>query len=224
MHKISLASSDIQLKHFELLRNKINARLEEIGTRHAQRQIEDFPWLYGALGQVPSDVMFVCENPSLTGVERAHVRTVGGGRPTIEDQWCGGPKSNCIKRFRPALCEMGLKTTGPLEPGGWRCYITNVIKEADVVRDFISRDKQSIALEWADVFRWEIQEVNPTVIFTVGNAATELMRVLQTMEKIPRLRMPQPVMHYSNRGRGMTDKVVRETITNDIRMGLGQSS
>ena len=123
---------------------------------------------------------------------------------------------------QPAAEEEGEQ--GPLEPGGWRCYITNVIKEADVVRDFISRDKQSIALDWADVLRWEIEEVNPTVIFTVGNAATALMRALQTMEKIPWLRKPQPVMHYSNRGRGMTDKVVRETITNDIRMGLGYSS
>jgi len=126
------------MDHFEALRNRINARLEQIGTKHAHRQIRQFPWLYGALGEVPSDVMFVCEDPSLTGVERADIRPLSGATPNIEDQWCGGPKSNCIKRFRPALCELGLKTTEPAALGGWRCYITNLIKEADVVRDFNS--------------------------------------------------------------------------------------
>ena len=74
----------MNLAHFETLRSKINARLNQIGTRHAHRQIREFPWLYGALGQVPSKVMFICENPSLTGVERADSRTILGEKAGIE--------------------------------------------------------------------------------------------------------------------------------------------
>ena len=33
----------LNLEHFEILRSKINQRLEEIGTRHAHRQIQEFP-------------------------------------------------------------------------------------------------------------------------------------------------------------------------------------
>jgi hypothetical protein len=148
IHPGSSGDGSLDMRHFEALRTKISQRLREVGTKHARRQIEEFPWLYGALGQVPSEVMLVCENPSLTGVGRADTRTISGGAPGIEDQWCGGPRSNCIKRLRPTLCELDLKRTPPLQPGGWRCYIINVIKEADVVRDFTARNKPQIAAEW----------------------------------------------------------------------------
>lgn len=213
-------SIELNLAHFEALRSRINARLVSIGTKHAHAQVREFPWLYGALGQVPSNVMFICENPSLTGVERADSRTILGGRASIEDQWAGGPSSNCIKRFRPALCEAKLKTTPPTAPGGWQCYITNVIKEADVVRDFVDRDKQSLAIEWADVLRWEIQEVSPKTIFSVGDAATRLVKLVQSRGLIPALPVPHKVMHYSNRGAGATDIAVREAIIRDIAGGL----
>jgi len=213
-------SSDLNLAHFEALRSKINARLTSIGTKHAFRQITEFPWLYGALGQVPSEAMFICENPSLTGVERADSRTILGGKAGIEDQWAGGPASNCIKRFRPALCQLQLKTTPPTAPGGWRCYITNVIKEADVVRDFVARDKPSLAIEWADVLAWEIEQVSPRTIFTVGDAATRLVKLVQSRGLIPAFPAPRRVMHYSNRGAGATDIAVREAIVRDISAGL----
>jgi hypothetical protein len=210
----------LDMEHFEALRNKIAARLRQIGTRHAQRQIQEYPWLYGALGEVPSDVMFICENPSLGGVEKAHERTITGGAPCIEDQWCGGAASNCIKRFRPALYELGLKTTQPLQTGGWRCYITNVIKEADIVRDFGGRDKAPLAVEWADVIAWELEQVRPRVLFTVGTNATELVKLLQQRNLIPSSPQPIKLMHYSNRGRGVTDELVRTTMTSQIKSGL----
>jgi hypothetical protein len=220
MEQMGYHADGLDMAHFEELRRRINVRLQQIGTKHAHRQVQDFPWLYGALGQVPSRVMLVCENPSLSGVAKADVRTITGGMPTIEDQWCGGPRSNCIKRFRPALCEVGLKTTPPLGPGGWRCYITNVIKEADVVGDFAARDKQKIAVEWADVLAWEIEQVKPRVLFTVGDSATALVRMLQTRRLIPAAPYPHRLMHYSNRGAGMTDESVYKNILNDLRAGL----
>lgn len=168
--------------------------------------------------------MFICENPSLKGVERADSRTIGGGAASIEDQWGGGHRSNCVKRFRPALCQLSLKTTGPLESGGWRCYITNVIKEADVVGEFNARNKKQLAVDWADILEWEIQRVTPGTIFTVGDASTGLVQFLQRRGLIPAFPATHKVMHYSNRGRGMTDVMVKETIVNDIRGGLALSS
>ena len=215
-----MSEPDLTLAYFETLRSKINERLTRNGTKHAHRQINDFPWLYGALGQVPSDVMFICENPSLGGVEKAHVRTIGGGAPTIEDQWCGGVRSNAVKRFRAALCELGLKTTPPLQRGGWRCYITNVIKEADVVKDFNQRKKQELAVAWADVLDWEIRRVCPKVILTVGDNATDLVRHLQDRRLVPDTPRPHKVMHYSNRGPGNTDDVVKAAMVAGIRAGL----
>lgn len=164
--------------------------------------------------------MFVCENPSLTGVERADSRTLLGGDAGIEDQWAGGPSSNCIKRFRPALCQLNLKTTPPTAHGGWKCYITNVIKEADVVRDFVAREKQSLAIEWADVLKWEIQQVSPRTIFTIGDAATRLVTGIQRRGLIPAVPVPHKVMHYSNRGAGATDVAVTQAIIRDISAGL----
>ena len=209
----------MNMKHFESLRTKINQRLEEIGTRHAHRQIREFPWLYGALGQVPSDVMFVCENPSLGGVEKADARTISGGVPSIEDQWAGGIRSNCIKRFRPILCQLGLKTTEPSRPEGWRCYISNVIKEADVVRDFNARDKEMIAGEWADVLNWEIREVSPSILFTVGGSTTKLIRSLQRRQLIPPI-PTHSVIHYSAY---QSDDEVKGRMLAEISAGLGRT-
>lgn len=210
---------EINMEHFETLRDKINDQLRDIPTEEARTQMHEYPWLYGALGQVPSNVMFVCENPSLTGVERANVRTLGS-EPTIEDQWCGGRKSNCVKRFRPALYELGLKTTGPLDPGGWRCYITNVIKESFEVRKFNANSgakKEDIAEEWASVLKWELEVVAPKTVFAVGGSAARLLDALQLRRLISSFRI-HDVMHYSAR---RSDVEVRKRMIREIRAGLG---
>lgn len=104
--------------------------------------------------------------------------------------------------------------------GGWRCYITNVIKKADVVRDFQKRDKKQLAVEWTDVLTWEMQRVAPKTLFTVGGAATELVTFLQPRGLVPACPSPHQVMHYSNRGKDATDVNVTETIVREIQSGL----
>jgi hypothetical protein len=125
-------TTHLDMTHFEELRARINRRLREIGAPNADLQIEQYPWLYGALGEAPSAVMFICENPSLTGVSKAHVDTIDGRLPDIEAQWWGGHNDPAAKRFRPVLRRMGLKTTHSAARGGWKCYITNVVKEANL--------------------------------------------------------------------------------------------
>lgn len=187
------------MDHFSELRRRINHKLEEIHAPHRDEQINKFSWLYGALGAVPADVMFICENPSADGVSRASVDTVDGGAPDIEAQWWGGRKNPAAKRFRVALHELGLKITPPNVKGGWRCYITNVIKEMNVVGDhrkFLGSDYREMARTWAPILSWELEQVRPKHIFAVGNRAFDRLGWLAKQRLIPPIR-PMLVNHYS---------------------------
>ncbi len=122
---------ELDMRHFQTLRQRINNRLTKLGLCAEQTR---YRWLYGALGTVPSNVVFICENPSQSGVKKAErAARCSGRQPDIEDQWRGGSP---IKTFRPVLCEIGLKLTPPGERGGWQCYITNVIKEMAQTKTF----------------------------------------------------------------------------------------
>src|SRR5512138_2620235 len=119
----------LDMEYFNRLRGKIGDRLDalanagRISREAARAQVEDYKWLYGALGEVPSRTVFICENPSVLGLQRASVNTIDGGPPDIEAQWWGGPKNPAARRFREALWQLSLKTTPPPTRGGWKCYI-----------------------------------------------------------------------------------------------------
>lgn len=121
--------------HFLELREAIHARLRTLRPPSWEEQVEDYPWLYGALGDHGADVMFVCENPSLSGL-RAVVESPLGGPPDFDTQWTGNPANRRDRRFRKVLCDLGLKDGSIWEPGGWHCYITNVIKQAAIVSEW----------------------------------------------------------------------------------------
>ena len=95
-------------RHFIQLRDKIHDRLRVLGRPNWDVQIKKYPWLYGALGDPRADVMFICENPSLTGVKKAALR----GPCDIDTQWTGDPDHSRDKRFRAVLCALGLKDGG----------------------------------------------------------------------------------------------------------------
>ena len=168
---------------------------------------------------MPSDVMFICENPSLSGLKQAAAHPIGGSVPCIEDQWAGNRKGNTFKRFRSALYQLGLKTTEPSQPGGWLCYVTNVIKEAAVAGEFNARNKETIAVYWADILRWEMTQVSPTKVFVVGNSAARLVRVLQDKRLIP-IVPTYDVIHYSAR---TYDAVVQSRMVTEIGVGLAHA-
>lgn len=210
------------MNHFEELRHRINAQLEEIQAPHRRDQIERFPWLYGALGAVPSDVMFICENPSAGGVSRAHVDTVDYGPPDIEAQWWGGRNNPAATRFRVALCELGLKSSPPDKKGGWRCYITNVIKEMNIVSDhqtLSSADYNEMAKQWASILVWEIEQVRPVHVFAVGKRALDRVNWLMSRNLIPPVR-PQLVNHYSGR---KTDEAIIRGFVDVVGPLIGQA-
>ncbi len=207
------------MQHFDQLRSRINAILDREQSSHALAQVSKFPWLYGAIGQVPSEIMFVCENPSFAGVEAAHVETIDGGPPDIEAQWWGGPRNPAATRFRCVLCELGLKTNGVAERGGWNCYITNVIKAANVAKEQSAIGSKALAAQaqiWAPVLAWEMERVAPRHLFCVGGKAAKAVKLLQKERLIPRVSLSE-ICHYSARG---SHEKVRSEMLAGIRQGL----
>lgn len=198
----------LNMQYFEILREMINSRLlklskDERENIHARDQIEKYTWLYGALGKVPSDVMFICENPSVTGIDKASRDTTDGGRPDIEAQWWGGSTDFAATRFRVALYILKLKTTRPRERGGWECYITNVIKQSNIAihqehKPSVVKNQQ--ARDWADVLQWELDHVKPKYVFCVGENAHKYVSMLQRERLLSRFPVYE-VIHYSARGK-----------------------
>lgn len=185
-------------KHFLELRAKIHDRLRTLRAPRWEEQIEAFPWLYGALGDHRADVMFVCENPSLSGCKKA--KNPLGGPPDFDTQWTGNPTNRRDKRFRTVLCDLGLKEGGIWDRGGWRCYITNVIKQAAFVRDWrrVSRhEKLRTARQWGEILQWELDVVRPRTVFCVGGNAHWMVKQLQREAVLDVSGAVHGIWHYS---------------------------
>ena len=160
--------------------------------------------------------MFICENPSLAGVRQGAVQTIDGGPADIESQWWGGPRNPAARRFRVALCELGLKDGAPSSRGGWNCYITNVVKEANIAGDQEAKspaEKRQQARDWAAVLQWELGRVRPKHVFTVGGRAHAAVRGLQSESLLPKFE-PYQVRHYSAR---MSDQAIIDDIVTKVR-------
>lgn len=142
------------------------------------------PWLEGALGNPQARVMFIAENPSLMMVERA--TNPDGGKLSPEAQWYASPGD---KVFREVLCNLSLKTGGIDGLGGWNCYITNVIKEADYVKKWREDEKKdpakrlAVARIWFKVLRWELETVRPERLVILGEKASQLLDYLSDDQK-----------------------------------------
>lgn len=152
------------------------------------------PWGIGALGDPFTGIWFVAENPSLTQVER--VRNPDGGPPTIEAQWWS---SQGDKLFREMLVRYGFKLGSIESPGGWRCYITNVIKEANYTKNW--REKTPTARNqaseiWAGLLRWELENSKPRLVVVMGKQTETLLRHLVSVRliKLPRT---EQITHYA---------------------------
>ena len=187
--------------HFVELRDRIRKHLPD-------HSIPPPKWLYGAHGDPRSDVMFICENPSELGVKGADRRY---GHTGIEAQW-----RNDV--FRDVLIECGLKLGGRDTPGGWRCYITNFIKQVDkasVWADKPKPEKLLIAERWLDILKWEISRVKPRIVFCVGERVWGYVTFFQRKGL---LFVPNPhrIWHYSARRRDL----VRGKMNEGIRKGL----
>jgi uracil-DNA glycosylase len=122
------------------------------------------------------------------------------------------------------LCALGLKDSPPAAKGGWRCYITNVIKEANLARTQAAtkhRRRIEQARQWADILRWEVDAVRPTHVFAVGGRAHEVVLDLQAQSRLPKFAVHR-ICHFSDRGRGRTTDAVVADMEAAIRIVTGR--
>lgn len=148
------------------------------------------PWLTGALGDPFAGVWFVAENPSLTQVER--VRDC-----TPNSQWL---QSRGDKLFRQMLVEHGFKDAPAEGPGGWHCYITDVVKSADRAGAWAKLPKaeqMATAEAWAPVLAWELEHSKPKLLVCVGKQAGRFLDALAAGGHLPQLPERTSVDHYS---------------------------
>jgi uracil-DNA glycosylase len=156
--------------------------------------LEDFPWLTGHLGNPNSPIWFVGENPSLTGVENVHKRAA---RHSENLQWNSHDGDRLL---REALTEAGLKEGQPQAPGGWKCYITNAIKEPDRVGMRNKKKGDSAywkdqARRWLPVLQAEIDAGRPKVLVALG---AQVEKILQYMRSVGLKAPPvRKINHYS---------------------------
>ena len=191
--------SKVPHRHFLKLSEAIHDRLRTLRPPCWKEQIEKYPWLYGALGDPGADVMFVCENPSLSAL-RAIRESPWDGPPDFDTQWTGNPSNRRDTRFRKVLCDLGLKDGAIWEPGGWRCYITNAIKQAAIVGEWGDtpwHEKLRAARLWSEILQTEFDAVRPATVFCIGGNAHWMVKWLQRNAGVD---VPGPIRriwHYS---------------------------
>lgn len=161
--------------------------------------------------------MFICENPSLAGLRKAEPPL--GGPCGFDTQWTGDPAFRWDKRFRTVLCDLGLKDGGIWERGGWHCYITNVIKQTDFVRDWNDPSKVSSAAKWraarkwSRILQWELDVVCPKIVFCVGRAAEGFVRRLVREGRFDLRGVPaRYIRHYPRGGHEEVEREMRRGI------------
>jgi hypothetical protein len=153
---------------------------------HAHSDLYDhrreYPWLKGSLGNPESGIWFIAEIPSLKQVER--VSNPDGGEPTEEAQWWA---SRGDKLFREMLVKHGFKNGTIESHGGWDCYITNVVKEADYSSHWHEKtqDLRNQAAEiWSSVLSWELATSKPKLVVILGGPAQILLEYLVSQKKV----------------------------------------
>jgi hypothetical protein len=173
---------------------EMDRRIGEVFAAHPELDDHrgEFPWLTGWLGDPSAAVWLVAENPSATQVSRIH-----DGEATVEYQWAA---SRGDRLLRETLVDLGLKDGDPFSPGGWRCYLTDVMKSKVFVRDWNgakSAEQLLVAEAWAPVLSYELEVGDPAVLVTLGGNADKAVRHLRRRRLIPGNPPTVRVAHYS---------------------------
>jgi hypothetical protein len=135
-------------------------------------------------------VWFVAEYPSLTQVERAPFSTP-------EAQW---NISIGDRLFREMLAKHGFKTGGEAASGGWRCYITDIVKSTYRATKWnaAARDELfAIAEAWSPVLAWELETGRPAILVVLGNRTKTLLDHLLKRRLVPHPRTVMSAWSYA---------------------------
>jgi len=83
--------------------------------------------------------------------------------------------------------------------GGWRCYITNIIKEADRAEKWNAKGvgfHNEQAKKWAPVLRWQLEKSKPKLVVMMGTKVEKLVKSL-TAYGLIKLPAVSRIHHYS---------------------------
>lgn len=152
----------------------------------------EFPWLVGHLGDHRADVWFVGWYPSLDKV-RAVARK-WPGRTDANLQWSAGDGDTL---FRQHLADFGFKTGNPMDPDGWNCYMTNLVKRPIDVARWKNADEAARAAEyarWVPVLKWELEKASPRVLVLMGRDVHDAVLSLTGLPSLPRT---AKILHYA---------------------------
>ena len=187
MNQVTVAATRTFSDYSAELNALIHARRRDLGC-----EIEPgLEWVTGYLGDPASRIWFVGENASLTGARRTPAARRGNA--TADDQWW-------VERFRSALVEAEFKD-GPWDaPGGWHCYVTDLMKEAVLVKDWQKkkRDQLARARDWSPVLRWELANARPLLAVLMGKHAQRWFREVVARDELRGIELLDAV-HYSYR-------------------------
>jgi hypothetical protein len=170
---------------------------------------QDYWWVEGFLGSPDYGIIFLAENPSLPRMREAKNRLE---ELDEESQW---NISRGDKIFRDALVYAGFKEGTIESKGGWKCYITNIVKKAYQPSEWEEMDPEKqfeLVKKFSSVLQKEIDMINPLIIVVMGKGM--LRRLLDRAVREGVVRYPthtdiQVIWHYAyfNRG-GFNDKNV----------------
>jgi uracil-DNA glycosylase len=156
--------------------------------------LRDYAWLTGYLGNFDSRVWFIGENPRLRGVISVHNRH---SDRTENLQW---NSHDGDRLFREALTEAGFKSGEPNKDEGWDCYITNSIKEPEIVKDRNVKKGdanywKTQALCWLPILQLQIEHGKPIVLVAIGKTAFKILEYMKSNGLVaPQLDL---IPHYS---------------------------
>jgi hypothetical protein len=154
---------------------------------------DNYPWLTGYIGDIHSPIWFIAENPSLSQVFKQSRKTILNNNL----QWNASPGDQLL---REAITEAGLKTGIATNDEGWKCYITNVIKEPDIVTERNQKKREpdfwkEQAIIWQPVLQKQIAEGSPRIIILLGGQAEKIYKyMIQNGLRGPRY---VKIHHYS---------------------------
>jgi hypothetical protein len=128
----------------------------------------DYPWVTGALGDPREPVWFLMEYPSVVQVEKLP-------HATPESQWS---VSRGDRVLREMLAKHGFKAGERWAPGGWRCYITNVVKSVQRPARWNAGEWEDwfrVAEAWAPVLAWQFEHGRPRVLAVQGRRTRRVL-------------------------------------------------